>query len=125
MHTWMGQEPQDKDTPWDLISDLHNLKLTNSAALNVWCNRKADMSRKQGYSDPIADVYPNKKWAIYTTTPVTRKITGALTYNIVAPMGTETLEQCIYKKYGICSMKLGETDTARLNAFTKKAKPHL
>ncbi len=74
---------QDKNKEWSNIDELKNLKLSNAATLNVWCDRQAEKARKQGWSDPEADVYPSEKWAIFTDTPVLRKITGPLNYNII------------------------------------------
>ncbi len=35
---------QDKDTPWETIEDLLELKLSSEATLNVWCDKRAEIA---------------------------------------------------------------------------------
>jgi hypothetical protein len=50
---------------------------------------------------------------------------GALTYNVVLTIGTEQLEKYITKKHGLSQTKLSKINTNGLQAYMKKAKPHL
>lgn len=61
---------QDKDMKWTNIDDLKGLKLSNTVTLNVWNDHiLAEQTHIQGWSDPVADVYPSEKWAVFTETP--------------------------------------------------------
>jgi hypothetical protein len=64
----------------------------------MWCDRHAEKAQIQGWTDPKADVYPAEKWTVFTETPVLRKITGPLNYNMIHTLSHEALETYIYKR---------------------------
>jgi hypothetical protein len=115
---------QDKDMDWESFDDLKELKLSNPATMNIWCDKLADNARQTYFSHPDADVYPNEKWAVFTTSPNTRKITGNLDYNILQSMQGQNMETYIHKNHGICPSKLKDLNTEGLHCYMKKCKPH-
>jgi hypothetical protein len=114
---------QDENMEWNSIDELKDLKLSNTATLNVWCDRQAETAWIQGWTDPEADVYPSEKWAVFTDSPVSRKITGPLNYNIIYTLSHAALETYIYKKHGICESKLNESNMCGMHSLMKHSKP--
>jgi hypothetical protein len=98
--------------------------LSNSATLNIWCDRQAEHARTYDLSDPNIDVYPAKKWALFSDSPVTQKITSSLNYNILQTLYHESLERFLHKKHGICDAMLKDINTDGLHIMMKKSKPH-
>jgi hypothetical protein len=115
---------QDKDMEWSSIEELTNLPLSNSAIMNVWCDYKAEMARHTHFSHPDAEVLPNEKWAIFSSSPILRKITGALDYNILCTMHGESMEHYIHQKHDICAAKLKDLNTNGLHCYMKRCKSH-
>jgi hypothetical protein len=75
-------------------------------------------------SDSHVGVYPTEKWALFSNSPVTRKVTGNLNYNVLLTLHHEALEYFLYKKHEICAAKLKDISTDGLHALLKKSKPH-
>jgi hypothetical protein len=114
---------QDENMEWNSIDELKNLKLSNTATLNVWCNHQAEAAWIQGWTDPEANVCPSEKWAVFTETPVSQKITGPLNYNIIYTLSHAALETYINQKHGICESKLNEINTCGIHSLMKTSKP--
>jgi hypothetical protein len=69
---------QDGNKEWTNINYLQNMQQSNLVIMNTWCDRKAYEARTTYITHEDADVYPNEKWALFTTTPMLKKITGQL-----------------------------------------------
>lgn len=65
---WVGSH-QDKDTPWNNIADLLDLKLSLEATLNVLCDKMAMEACLSNHSDPDVNVMPTEKWALLLALP--------------------------------------------------------
>ncbi len=59
------------------------MKLSNSAIMNTWCDQVTNETRKQHITVPDAKVDPSERWALFTTEPITQKITGKLDDHII------------------------------------------
>lgn len=95
---------QDGGTKWKNIQDLKHLKLTPAAYLNIWCDNIATREREHSTSIPDADVLPIEKWALYSCSPITWKITGHLEKGIHDTMYTELI--CDYlRKNMLCVLQ--------------------
>jgi hypothetical protein len=56
---WVGSH-QDDRMAWENNTELLELKLSQEAMLNVWCDKMADKARRSHQSYPDADVLPTK-----------------------------------------------------------------
>jgi hypothetical protein len=74
---------QDANIPWNDIQELKDMKLSNTAILNTWCDKMANEARRTHIAQPDADIYPCKKWALFTCYPTLQKITGQLDEAII------------------------------------------
>lgn len=81
-HEWVKGH-QDKNIQWESINKLAQLKLTPAATLNLYCDRKASDAHKRSLPIPNGDVLPVEKWALFSTYPETRKITGKLNVGVI------------------------------------------
>ncbi len=97
---------QDKGIEWNNIDELKGLKLSNTATLNLWCDHQAVKTCIQGWSDPVEDVYPSEKWAVFSETPILTKITGPLIYNIIHTLSHGDLENIYTKSTGYVMLNL-------------------
>jgi hypothetical protein len=78
------------------MNDLKHHKLLDSAILNIWYDREANNARTQ-YMSQAAEVYHNKRWALYTTEPTPHKITGKLDDEILKQLYHDSLSTYIQK----------------------------
>lgn len=115
---------QDGDKPWETIEDLQNLNLSNMAIMNTWCDRKANEARAAHITHEDADVYPNERWALYTTAPTLKKITGKLDDAIMGQQFHEGLVQYIHRKYKIHPEMLHQVDLESLQHYLKSQRMH-
>ncbi len=114
----------DADTPWATIQELKDLKLSPEATMNIWCDSRAAIARNQDITIADAEVLPAEKWALYSTYPNTKKITGDLTEGILCQLHHEAMEHYIRKKHGLCEGKLKHIHTEGLSNYMRKLKVH-
>ncbi len=108
---------QDDGKEWESIEDLLNLKLSSQATLNIFCNHRAAEAYAYSFSDPEGEILPCKKWALYTTFPVTRKLNGKLDESILKTVYHDNLRDYISHKHNICNAKLDQIDMKSLDRF--------
>ena len=114
---------QDKGREWTTINDLQQMKLPNSAILNIWCDKEANTARQQ-YLTQCAEVYPNERWALFTTDPYPQKLTGKLDNGILQQLHTESLTTYIHKKHGLCLTKQEQLHLDGLHQYLSQLKIH-
>jgi hypothetical protein len=122
-HEWVRGH-QDKDLNWNNIDELRDLDLTPAATLNIYCDRIASEAQKSMSSHPTGEILPAEKWALFSTYPNNRKITGNLNEGILQTLHTEEIISYISKKHNITEDKLYHIDTNGLNIYLKKLRPH-
>jgi hypothetical protein len=54
------------------------MKLSDLAIMNTWCEKVANATRKTYITHPDSSIHPNRKWALFSTTPILQKITGQM-----------------------------------------------
>jgi hypothetical protein len=122
-HEWVKGH-QDKDAPWETIEELYDLNLSVAATLNIYCDRKASAAHQSSLSDPVGDVLPAEKWALFSSYPNTRKITGHLNEGILQTLYTDEIITYIAKKHNMTEDKLHQVDTNGLKGYLRSLRPH-
>jgi hypothetical protein len=110
---WVASH-QDKDHNWNTIDDLKTLNIPNNAILNIWCDKEATEARKNHLTQ-CADVYPQERWALFTSDPTPHKITGKLDNCILRQLYHDSLARYIHRKHLICPSTLDQLDTNSLH----------
>jgi hypothetical protein len=115
---------QEKDTPWDITTELLDLKLSKEATLNVLCDKMATDARLYNHSFPDADVLPSGKWALFACYPVMHKITCKLETALLNSLYHDDMQAYISSKHGLTETKLENMMTDKLELYLRSLKPH-
>ncbi len=88
-----------------------------------YCDCKASKAHTLSYSDPNGELLPAEKWALFSSYPTTRKITGKISKGIMQSLHTDDIIAYISKKHSMTEDKLYHVDTTGLQNYLKSLPP--
>lgn len=114
----------DNKQPWDTFADLQTQKLPVEETFNVWCDRLAQLEWEKGEASQInPDVFPDKRWAVYSIYPQEHKHTGNLSTDILTLLGYNDTLSYICNKHNITMARLEKINLFALHTFLKNKQP--
>lgn len=111
--------------PWESICDLDDQGLSRDQIFNVWCDRMAEKTWRNGppsFYNPEVSI--SEKWTVYAKYPHFHKLSGKLDTGFYSIIGYSNLAKYMQQKHQLTEAKLQWVNLLPLHHHLTSMKPH-